>query len=164
MQYDLKKELMDKGTIDVQWHGEPTKVLVDGESEKREVPTNGVLKVGLLQAKTLLSYSPLWTLKGDKPTEQPYMNRFGKNAPSKKNKKTDKESGEQVNKKVEEFTREEIIEALKKAEATFNDAAETEELRELLVEAQAEQEKKLADEEQKAKEEKKKNQDKKNTK
>lgn len=164
MQYDLKKELMDKGTIDVQWHGEPTRVLIDGEAEKREVPTGAALKVNLIQAKRLLSYSPLWTLKGDKPTEQPYMNRFGKNASSKKDKKKDQEKDKQVNKKVEELTREEIIEALKTAEATFNDAAETEELRQLLVEAQVEQEKKQADEEQKAKEDKKKNQNKKNNK
>ncbi len=141
MQYDLKK-LVEHKTIVIMWHGEPTKVLVDGESSKREVKTGDVLKVNVEQARRLFSYSPFWTLKGDKPIEQPYLNR-SISAPEDKENKTNDDTP------IEKMSKEQIVEKLKEIGCNFNDQAETEDLRMLLLEAQIEQEKKQADEEQK---------------
>lgn len=73
MQYNTKELLEDKEQLELTWHGEPTRVLVRGQGEKTEVPTGGTLTVSRAQAVELLKYSPLWTLAGDKPQKQPYM-------------------------------------------------------------------------------------------
>lgn len=141
MQYDLKK-LVEHKTISIEWHGESTRVLVDGESSKRQVKAGDVLKVTIEQARRLLSYSPFWTLKGDKPKEQPYLNRSIAAAEKEENQ-TDDDTP------LENMTKEQIVEKLKEIGKSFNDQADTEDLRGVLLEAQIEQEQKQADEAQK---------------
>ena len=71
MQYDLKKVLEDKTVIALAWHGEATRVnLEGGNSPKVDVASGDVVKVSNKKAKELLNYSDLWTLEGDVPVEQ----------------------------------------------------------------------------------------------
>ena len=73
MQYDLKKVLENKAVISLEWHGEDTFVkLSEKDAGKTEVKTGDVVKVSVKIAEFLLSYSDQWTLKGDKPVEQPW--------------------------------------------------------------------------------------------
>lgn len=71
MQYNLD-QLAKDSTVKLTWHGEDTRVLVDGEGEKRDVKAGDTLEVSVEQAKTLLKYSHKWTLEGDTPIEQPF--------------------------------------------------------------------------------------------
>lgn len=70
-QYNLET-LEEKASVELTWHGEDTRLLLDGASEKVEVKAGDTVKVTHSQAKKLLSYSHKWTLKGDKSVEQPY--------------------------------------------------------------------------------------------
>lgn len=70
-QYNLET-LEEKASVELTWHGEDTRLLLDGESEKVDVKAGDTVKVTHSQAKKLLSYSHKWTLKGDKSVEQPY--------------------------------------------------------------------------------------------
>lgn len=71
MKYDLDKLAKDS-TIALTWHGDDTRVLIDGEGEKRVVKTGETIEVSVEQGKALLKYSHKWTLEGDKPEEQPF--------------------------------------------------------------------------------------------
>jgi hypothetical protein len=70
-QYNLEK-LEEKASVELTWHGEDTRLLLEGASEKIDVKTGDTVKVTRNQAKKLLSYSHKWTFKGEKPVEQPY--------------------------------------------------------------------------------------------
>lgn len=69
--YNLE-QLEEKASVELTWHGEETRLLIDGESEKVVVKAGDTVKVTRSQAKKLLSYSHKWTFKGEKPVEQPY--------------------------------------------------------------------------------------------
>lgn len=71
MRYNLD-ELEKDSTIELTWHGEDTRVLIEGEGEKRHVKTGDTIEISLEQAKILLRYSHKWTLKGDEYVEQPF--------------------------------------------------------------------------------------------
>lgn len=124
MQYDLNKVLINNKTIVLRWHGEATKVLLQGDSEKTEVNTEDTLKVSLKQAYELLNYSYLWTLKDDQPVVHQYnemLKRLG-----------DETASEEVSTQeivgdanVDELDRDGVIAALKKINATFNPAQST---------------------------------------
>ncbi len=73
MKYDLKK-LVPSQEIELTWHGDRTRVLFPGDARKEggndgkvEVLTGATVKTTVEHAKFLLAYSPMWTLKGDKP-------------------------------------------------------------------------------------------------
>lgn len=140
MQYDPKKDFKSDATIKLQWHGEPTRVLVDGEGVKREVATGDVIEVSLDQAKRLIGYSPLWTKEGDKPTKQPYMDRLGKPEKQAKGKKSDQtgnQTGEVLTiEAVDKMkSKPKVIEALKARGASFNDQGTIDELKIVLKES-----------------------------
>ena len=71
MRYNLD-ELTKESIIALTWHGEDTRILIEGEGVKRDIKTGDTVEVALEQAKTLLKYSHKWTLKGDEPIEQPF--------------------------------------------------------------------------------------------
>lgn len=136
MQYDLKKTLEDKATVNVQWHGEPTRVLVRGEGEKTEVKTGDVLTVDRKQAAELLGYSPLWTLEGDTPTKQPYMENWKRLGQKKKESVAGTEEVTELTPAaLGKMNKTQLQTELKKLGATFNDQATKEELKSLLTEA-----------------------------
>lgn len=150
MKYDLKKLLVNDALITLQWHGEDTKVLVRGDGEKTEVKKGDTLKVSVGQARELLNYSYLWTLEGDEPVKHQYNDMLAKLATkaAKKAAKTDKaeETGnDNDNDDDEEITADdvdkmkkpELVTALKKLGASFNDQANKAELAGLLKETLA---------------------------
>lgn len=146
MKYDLKKDLDQGVKVAVQWHGAPTLVLIEGDSVKTEVNTGDVLKVTLAQAKTLLRYSHLWTLEGDKPLEHGKAVVKAKKAASKaakgsKSKKTAKDDEKDEDDAaltvadVEKMTeKEEVLAALEKMGEKANAEATLDELKSVLVE------------------------------
>ena len=134
MQYDLKKTLEDKAKVNVQWHGEPTRVLVRGQGEKTEVNTGDVLTVDKKQAAELLGYSPLWTLEGDVPTPQPYLENLKRLNEKKVEAPAGDEEKELNPAAVEKMNKKQLQAELKKLGATFNDQATNPELKELLLE------------------------------
>lgn len=75
-QYDLEDLFASEATLELTWHGEDTLVRIKGEDEKTEVKTGDTIEVSVEQARKLLFYSDLWTLKGDKPVDQPYRRAF----------------------------------------------------------------------------------------
>lgn len=66
------KELEKSQTCELTWHGDDTLVLIEGAAEKIEVKKGDTIKVSVKQAKRLVRYSDLWTLKGDQPLDQPW--------------------------------------------------------------------------------------------
>lgn len=68
MQYD-QKNLKDERIVSLTWHGKPTLVLLEGDAAKTEIDTGATVKVSHSQALSLVRYSHLWTLEGDKPVE-----------------------------------------------------------------------------------------------
>jgi hypothetical protein len=96
MQYDLKKDLTEKGTFSLQWHGEDTKVLIAGDGVKTEVKKGDVITVDLKQARELLSYSYLWTLEGDQPVKHQYNEMLAKLAAKAAKKAKSEETGEEA--------------------------------------------------------------------
>ena len=133
MQYDLKKTLEDKAKVNLQWHGEPTRVLVRGQGEKTVVNTGDVLTVDKKQAAELLGYSPLWTLEGDTPTPQPYMENLKRLAEKKVEAPAGDEEKELTPAAVEKMNKKQLQAELKKLGATFNDQASNADLKELLL-------------------------------
>lgn len=152
MQYDLKKELSDKQTIALQWHGEDTKVLIAGDGVKTEVKTGDVITVSMKQARELFSYSNLWTFEGDKPVKHNFnemLKKLAAKAAKKDKKSKTEESGDEEEEEEEEEeitaddvdnmkTKKEVVAALKNLGATFNDQATKAELSGLLKEVLAE--------------------------
>jgi hypothetical protein len=143
MQYDLKKDLTDKTKFNLQWHGEDTKVLIHGDAEKTEVKKGDVINVSLRQARELLSYSYLWTLEGDEPAVHQYNEMLAKMA-AKEAKQADEAGegnqgdGEITADDVDGMKKTELVTALRKLGASFNDQANKAELAELLKEVLAE--------------------------
>lgn len=140
MKYDLKKELEDKTMVEVQWHGEPTRVLVNGDAEKTEVKTGDVLKLTRKQAAELLGYSSLWTFEGDVPTPQPYRENLKRLAQKKTAGATGEEETVLTPAAVAKMNKKQLHTELKKLGATFNDQATNDELKALLTEALEEKE------------------------
>lgn len=69
----LNKELVEKSSVKVKWHGEEaTRVLVRGDAEKTVVKPGGVFVVTKEQAKELLTYSHLFTLENQEPVDHPF--------------------------------------------------------------------------------------------
>lgn len=131
MQYNLQKDLVEKTKAKVQWHGAPTRVLVHGESQKRSIATGDTLSVTVKQARELLTYSPLWTLDGDEPSPQPYRNRDV--ATVQEEEKEVEVTNENDAPKLTE--KEQVMADLRALNVTFNDAASTDELKQLLADA-----------------------------
>lgn len=136
MQYDMKK--IGAGTLlKIKWHGAPTRVLVNGELVKRDVATGDVLEVTVEQARQLLSMYRLFTLEGDEPMAQaaPVY------ALTNEEKKAKAESGEITVEDAEKLEKKkDVIDALKKLDVSFNDQANKNELKSLLVETLKERE------------------------
>lgn len=168
MQYNTKELLEDKEQLELTWHGEPTRVLVRGEAEKTEVETGGSITLSRAQAIELLKYSPLWTLAGDKPQKQPYMEALAKGqkavddenqkrrktalAQLKAPKGTDKQKvNENFTPDMEEKdvvltqldieamkTKKQVIAELKKRGSGFNESSTLKELQAVLLEVEQE--------------------------
>ncbi len=136
MKYDLNK-IVDETTVKLQWHGESTKVLIDGQGEKTDVNTGDVLEVSVKQAKELLKYSYLWTLEGDKPLAHPYDKVAVPNSIKTTAKETSEEDleSEEVDLDTINFEdKKQVIAGLKMLKATFNDRLGVKKLAELLKE------------------------------
>ena len=136
MQYDINKELREKSKVVLTWHGDDTTVLLDGEREKRPVPKGSDLKVSMEQARCLLRYSNLWTLKGDEPVKHPFdeMMAGRLKAEQRAAKAEPQEEQMPTATEVESMEKAEIVATLRKLNASFNDQASAEELRGLLSE------------------------------
>lgn len=147
--YNLNKVFSEENLVELQYHGRDTRVLFEGEGEKREVKAGDIVEVSTKQAKQLLAYSRDWTLKGDKPVEHEFdkaqarlreqMNKDAKKA--QKGGKED-ESSDDDNEDFdvlllnpEKMDKKEILAALKKMEVTANNRHGEDKLRELLVES-----------------------------
>ena len=131
-QYDLEKELEEKQNIELEYHGEATMVrLHRRDAGKTEVVKGDVVKVSLKTAKALLRYSSLWTLKDDKPVDQPHL-RSGKDSGVKKEKET-VDFTDLTPEAVEEMKKPKVIELLELLQVKFNKRALVEKLKELLL-------------------------------
>lgn len=126
MQYDLKT-LSDETTVKLEWHGEPTMVLIKGEGAKTPVEKGDVLEVCLSQAKELLRYSHLWTLEGDKPVKHGY-----EKAMADIRAKESANSKEKAKKADEE--RAEVIAKLEELNVEFDESLSTKKLQGILEE------------------------------
>lgn len=71
-QYDLETLFATEATVELTWHGEDTLVRIGKEDEKKVVKKGDTIEVDVEQARSLMFYSDLWTLKGDKPVDQPF--------------------------------------------------------------------------------------------
>ena len=155
MQYDTKK-FEKKQTIEVVWHGDDTRLLLDGTNEKIVVKKGDKLKVCLTQAIRLFKYSDLWTAAGDEPVKQPWREAMAKanemeaakaRAVEVKEKKTNKTTTEKEPVKenpvvaltsadVEVMeTKEAVVSALTARGVKVNENASTEELKAVLIES-----------------------------
>ena len=136
MQYDLK-ELAQDQIVTMVWHGEPTRVLVRGEGEKREVKKGDELEVSVKQARELLKYSPDWTLSGDKPVDQPYRaaQKAAVEAKAPKAKKAEKKAAPALTKEAVEAakTKEDVLALCKAHKIKVNDNASVDELKAVLL-------------------------------
>lgn len=142
-QYDLKKLAADQ-KIKLEWHGEPTMVLLDGEAKKREVGTGDVIEVTVDQARRLLRYSHKWTLEGDKPVEHGWEKAQAAALKGKTLQPVAKKAKASNGGEPEQVTLENVgsikkkatlQDELKKRGKSFNAKATLEDLRGLLVEA-----------------------------
>lgn len=135
MQYDLNK-IGGSALVKVTWHGAPTRVLVHGEGEKRDVGTGESIEVTVQQAKELLNISRDFTLEGDVPMKQA--------RPKVEKEVTDEEGNKVVVMTVELAEKldkkKDVMEALKELNVAFNDALSKNDLKMLLVEALKEKE------------------------
>lgn len=150
MQYDLK-DLEKTQFVSVSWHGEPTRVLLDGKDEKTVVNKGDVLKVSVDQAQRLLKYSDLWTLEGDKPTEQPWRKaqaEAAKAADARGRRASKGEEAKAVPAALTEAdvdameTKEEVLAALKAKKVKVNSNASLDELKSVLKESMTPEESK----------------------
>lgn len=140
MKYDPKK-ITEETKVALEWHGDDTKVLVRGDSAKTPVKKGGILEVSVPQAKELLAYSHLWTLKGDKPLKHGYNEMIAKTVQTsakKSSAKTENKIDEDVDCDPDKAEKKTIVKALKKLGVTFNDKATRDELAGLLKETKAE--------------------------
>lgn len=143
MKYDLKKDFTDKSEFALQWHGDDTKVLIHGDGEKTVVKTGDVITVCLKQARELLSYSYQWTLEGDEPAKHQYNDMLAKMAAKQAKQADETDAGDQGDGEitaddVDGMKKAELVTALRKLGASFNDQALKPELAELLKEVLAE--------------------------
>lgn len=143
MKYDLKKDFTDNSKFSLQWHGDDTKVLMHGDGAKTEVKTGDVISVCLKQARELLSYSYLWTLEGDEPAKHQYNDMLAKMAAKQAKAADETDEGNQGDGEitaddVDGLKKAELVTALRKLGASFNDQALKPELAELLKEVLAE--------------------------
>jgi hypothetical protein len=72
MGYEISKDLKDERTVEVEWHGADTRVMIDGDGVKTDVKKGDVITVSIKQAKALLVYDRNWTFAGDKPKEHAF--------------------------------------------------------------------------------------------
>lgn len=129
MQYDLNN-LGETALVKIKWHGTPTRVLVRGEGEKRDVATGEVIEVTLQQAKELLNINRLFTLDGDVPMKQAEASVPVETVDEEGNKVVvmTSDEAEKLDKKKD------VVEALKNLGVSFNDALSKNDLKVLLVE------------------------------
>lgn len=93
MKYDLK-EVFGKGEmVSLTWHGEDTLVQVEKNAAKVPVAQGETIGVPVELARQLLTSYSLWTLEGDEPLDQPWMEarKAAADARGKKAKTTKKE-------------------------------------------------------------------------
>lgn len=134
MQYDLNN-LGETALVKIKWHGMPTRVLVRGEAQKRDVATGEVIEVTLEQAKELLNINRLFTLDGDVPMKQSEpMPPASENKDEEGNVVLTSDAAEKLDKKKD------VVDALKNLGVSFNDALSKNDLKVLLVETLKEKE------------------------
>jgi hypothetical protein len=151
--YNVNKLFSAENLVKLEYHGIDTRVLFEGEGEKRDVKAGDVVEVSTKQAKQLLAYSRDWTLKGDKPVEHEFdkaqarlreqMNKDAKKAQKERSgEKSEDESNDEDDEDFdvlllnpEKMDKKEILAALKKMEVTANNRHSEEKLRGLLVES-----------------------------
>ena len=145
MQY-ARKDIGERALVKIKWHGEPTRVRINGQHEKVDVPTGGVIEVEVEQARQLVSMYRQFTLEEDALMKQPKTPA----ALSAKEKAEAKKTGALTLEDVEAMTKKnEIMAALKAREVKFNAVgATTEELKNLLREAVKEETKEPEDDKQ----------------
>lgn len=158
MGYEIPKDLKDERTVEVEWHGADTRVMIDGDGVKTDVKKGDVITVSIKQAKALLVYDRNWTFAGDKPKEHAFDKeqerrlkeqdklakkaRKGNKAEAENNDDDDDENEpeeidiESLN--PEAMSREEIINALKGLGVNHNNRTGEDKLRGLLTEVIAE--------------------------
>lgn len=160
MGYEISQDLKDNRTVEVEWHGADTRVMIDGDGEKTDVKTGDVITVSIKQAKALFVYDRNWTFAGDKPKEHAFdkeqarrlkeQDKLAKKA--RKGSKSDTENTEADDDdndnepqeidieslNPEAMSREEIVNVLKALGVNHNNRAGEEKLRELLIETIAE--------------------------
>lgn len=71
MNRDWKKLEQPDKKVKIQWHGDQTRVRLNGAAEKSIVNRGDVVEVTAKQARHLFNYSPLWTFEGEMPAELP---------------------------------------------------------------------------------------------
>lgn len=136
MQYNLKKDLEKTQKVKLQWHGEETNVLVKGQGAKTLVKTGDVLSVTVEQARNLLRYSHLWTMDGDEPVAHGFDASQAKLHAVAVEKAAQAPEPE-ANKAPDLTEKEQVMASLRELNVTFNDAASTEELKQLLSDAKS---------------------------
>lgn len=148
MQYDLKT-IGQSALVKIKWHGAPTRVLVRGEGEKREVATGDVLEVTAEQAKELLNINRLFTLEGDKPMKQasPVV------LPETKDPEGNTVATLTAKTALDLKTKKEIVEALKTLDIKFNEALSKADLLLVLTEELEAREKQAQEDKEKAEKE-----------
>lgn len=161
--YNIKEELKDDRIVKLQWHGAPTRVLIQGDGEKTEVDTGDVIEVSVKQAAELLHYDSKWTKEGDQPVISEFdkqqkklrdeQSKIAQKAAKDAAKRAKGESSEAAAEagegdddedddapidiatlNPEAMSKDEIVLTLKKLEVTVNSRQGEEKLRELLVE------------------------------
>lgn len=132
MQY-ARKEIGERTLVKIKWHGEPTRVRINGQHEKVEVPTGGVIEVEVEQARQLISMYRQFTLEGDELMKQPKTPA----APSAKEKEEAKKSGLLSLEDIEKLEKKADVVAALKARGIKHNAtgASVKELKDLLIEA-----------------------------
>lgn len=130
MKYDLNKDLVNETKVELEWHGEDTAVKIGNDDVKTPVAKGDIIAVSVRQAKELLSYSSNWTFAGDKPLVHAYDTIAKVRAYAT--------ASDEVN--LDEMSKPEIVEALKKLGKTVNDRASKASLVSLLKEAMTETE------------------------
>lgn len=136
MQYS-PSDFTSSQMVELQWHGDDTRVLFQGEGEKRDVKKGEVVSVTVEDAKRLVRYSSLWTKKGDKPVKQPFVDRRKRMLSADEQIQNarnlshgDPEYTVEMVDKMKD--KEEIMKHLRTLHQTFNKRAETEDLKALL--------------------------------
>lgn len=131
MQY-ARKDIGERALVKIKWHGEPTRVRINGQHEKVDVPTGGVIEVEVEQARQLVSMYRQFTLEEDTLMKQPKT----PTAPSAKDKAEAKKTGLVTLEDAEKLEKKAEIVAALKARGVKHNATGTsaEELKSLLIE------------------------------